>query len=219
MTKNFYKRNLPHIIPDNAQFFVTFVLDGVLPIDIIKRFQTERDERINNAKKNNENINDIQKIYFGKYDSLLDNSKSNINYLQNKDLAKIVVDKIMQLDNTMYQLICFCIMPNHVHLLINTFGYSSKKNNSATTKDYYLSEIMQTIKGSTSRKCNLFQNKTGKFWQSENYDHYVRNDDELKRIINYIIQNPVKAKLCNNINDWQFTYLKQEYNEQQLGLQ
>ena len=72
---------------------------------------------------------------------------------------------------------------------------------------------MRLLKGSTSRKCNLFLNKQGTFWQAESYDHFVRDREELQRIISYILYNPVKAKLCNEIKDWKWTYIKEEYNE------
>jgi putative DNA methylase len=35
--------------------------------------------------------------------------------------------------------------------------------------------------------------RTGPFWQHESYDHWVRDDDELERIMAYINANPLKA--------------------------
>jgi putative transposase len=66
---------------------------------------------------------------------------------------------------------------------------------------------MRLLKGSTSRLCNKELNRTGKFWHHESYDHYVRDEAELDRIIKYIVNNPVKAGLVNDWKDWKFTYL------------
>ena len=42
------------------------------------------------------------------------------------------------------------------------------------------------------------------FWQHESYDHWVRDDEELERIVAYIAANPVKANLVRQPQDWYF---------------
>ncbi len=134
--------------------------------------------------------------------------------MENNSLSEIVANKIFEFDNKKYELICFCIMPNHAHLLIDTMNYSPEGiENEGTTKDYYLTDVLRLLKGNTSRKCNLFLNKKGTFWQAESYDHFVRDRKELQRIINYILFNPVKANLCNKIDEWRWSYIKEGYNE------
>ena len=127
MKKSFYRRNLPHIIPDDAQFFVTFTLDGALPFDVIERLQNEKEDRMKNAIRKGESTDDIEKIYYGKYDDLLANSENGVKLLENNSLSEIVANKIFEFDNKKYELICFCIMPNHVHLLIDTMNYTPKE--------------------------------------------------------------------------------------------
>ncbi len=53
-------------------------------------------------------------------------------------------------------------------------------------------------------------NRNGALWQSESYDHIVRNGKEYSRIINYILLNPVKAGLVENWQDWELTFLAGE---------
>ena len=53
--------------------------------------------------------------------------------------------------------------------------------------------------------------REGAFWQSESYDHVVRNDVELKRIIAYVLNNPVKAGLVENWQDWPYSYVNEAY--------
>jgi putative transposase len=214
MDKIYYRRNLLHIIPNNAQFFVTFTLDGALPGHVIKRLLDEKEERIRRAELTGESKYFIEKIYFAKYDNLLANPNNKIKWLEKDELAKIVADKLNEFDGNKYELICYCIMPNHVHLLIDTMNYTPETiDNKGTTNEYYLTDVLRLIKGSTSRKCNIFLEKNGKFWQAESYDHFVRDRNELQRIISYILQNPVKANLCNNWYDWKWTFIKDKYNE------
>jgi hypothetical protein len=55
----------------------------------------------------------------------------------------------------------------------------------------------------TAYKINGLQNSRGRdFWRDESYDHWVRDDDELMRIIAYIENNPVAAGLCKKPEDW-----------------
>jgi len=49
-------------------------------------------------------------------------------------------------------------------------------------------------------------NRSGTFWQHESYDHVVRGDKELIRIAEYVLNNPVKAGLCERWEDWKWNY-------------
>ena len=55
--------------------------------------------------------------------------------------------------------------------------------------------VMHTLKTHTALECNWLLSLRGTFWQDESYDHCVRDEEELYRIINYVEQNPVKAGL------------------------
>ena len=60
---------------------------------------------------------------------------------------------------------------------------------------YPLSKIMHAIKGSTARYANQLLGRQGAFWQHESYDHVVRDPEEFRRIVHYIMENPVRAGL------------------------
>ncbi len=74
-----------------------------------------------------------------------------------------------------------------------------------------LYHILQSLKRFTAQECNKKLGRTGKFWQKESYDHYVRNHKELQNIINYTLQNPVKAGLVKEWQDWPFSYVNEAY--------
>ncbi len=80
-------------------------------------------------------------------------------------------------------------MPNHVHVLLEP--------------KVPLALITRWLKGSTARQANQMLGRTGHaFWQNESFDHWVRNDDELNRIVRYIEYNPVTAGLVQSPGDW-----------------
>jgi hypothetical protein len=61
------------------------------------------------------------------------------------------------------------------------------------------------MKSFTAHECHRVLRRTGAFWQDESYDHCVRDEDELLRIIDYVEQNPVKAGLVKSAADFPFS--------------
>lgn len=188
---HFHRRNLPHIYIPERTYFITFRLKGSLPQNIINQLRCNAD-RLSTLQSVRYNE---QRKFFKNYDEYLNKAQRGPTYLKNKELAQIVFDAIKYRDNKEYKLICFCIMPNHVHLMF------TQLENSKT-----ISQIMQSLKWFTAREANKILNRTGSFWQAESYDHIVRDEDEYYRIIKYVLNNPVKAELAEKWQDWKFTY-------------
>jgi REP element-mobilizing transposase RayT len=103
-------------------------------------------------------------------------------------------------------------MPNHVHLLIDitSFDLWNVISHSGCTKNYPLTDSMRLLKGSTARLCNIILKRSVPFWHHESYDHYVRNERELFRIVQYMQNNPVKADLVRKKSEWKYFYLTNE---------
>jgi hypothetical protein len=57
---------------------------------------------------------------------------------------------------------------------------------------------VHSLKSYTANKANEQLGRQGSFWQDESYDHWVRDIDELERIVNYIRANAVRAGLCDS---------------------
>jgi len=115
-------------------------------------------------------------------DRLLDNPRSGPLYLKQVRIAQIVVDAIDYGERELgrYATHEFVVMANHVHLLL--------------TPLVPLPEITRSLKGITARRANGILGRTGTpFWEVESYDRLVRNRDEFERIRHYVLQNPVRA--------------------------
>jgi len=88
-----------------------------------------------------------------------------------------------------YELGAFAIMSNHVHLLL--------------LPKIAASRVLQSLKGATARQANLILGRTGEtFWQTESYDHWIRDDADFAHCVRYTEENPVKARLCAKTEDW-----------------
>jgi len=211
----YYRRNLPHIHPRGGVFFITFLLAGTIPVSILKQFKEEKEQKIIilnkkfSGKRLDQEKYNIEKRYFSKFDSFINKNSTGPYWLKEERIAQIVAAKMHSFDGVRYKLIANTIMSNHVNLLINTIGVneSTESNISGKTKDYPVADTMRLLKGNTSRMCNLELGRNGAFWNHESYDHYVREEDEMNRIINYILNNPVKSGLVNDWKEWKFNYL------------
>jgi len=94
-------------------------------------------------------------------------------------------------------------MLNHVHLVCTPL----KKSDGIY---FGLTEILHSLKRRTAREANKILNRQGAFWQDESYDHFIRDDAELERIVKYLLYDPVKANLVNQPEDWKWNYSKYE---------
>jgi putative DNA methylase len=54
---------------------------------------------------------------------------------------------------------------------------------------------MHSLKSYTAHEANKLLGRTGQFWQHESYDHWLRDEEELERVVAYINANPVRAGL------------------------
>ena len=231
--KPFYRRNLPHIQPPGATFFVTFHLAGSLPRNVLRQLRAEKSqlevEKLRILKLQNdvdlasvENRKIEQKReWFRIIEKTLDDAQSGPVWLKDDRIAKQVADSMHYLDGRVYHLDAYCIMANHVHIVFTplpiqssdvaqTVGLSANGNDAQSKSLCYntLSSIMQSLKGYTARKANQLLGRRGAFWQHESYDHCVQNQNELKRIIDYILNNPVRAGLVEEWEKWQWSYYR-----------
>ena len=151
----------------------------------------------------------LDKKYFGHYDTWLDRCVAESpRWLAQEPIARIVAEQIHALDGERYRLITYCLMPNHGHLLIDTAEFFPPQPlpHAGRTAPYPLTDTLKRLKGSTARYCNQALERTGAFWNHESYDHVVRDEKEYRRIIWYILNNPVKAGLAEKWESWAFTY-------------
>ncbi|HEY7388808.1 MAG TPA: transposase [Bryobacteraceae bacterium] len=123
-------------------------------------------------------------------DRLLDAATSGPTYLRQPEIAAIVRQAIKDGDTRFrrYDLHAFVVMANHVHMLVTPRVRSS--------------DWLRSLKGFTAHEANRLLGLSGKpFWQDESYDHLVR-DGEFERIRRYIENNPVRAGLVTEPEDF-----------------
>jgi putative transposase len=200
--KTYYRRRLPHIQPPESTFFITFRLANSLPKQVVIQLMEEREQRekLIKAEKDIRKQKVLLEVerqrYFGHFDEYLERVKESPRWLAETEVAEMVAESIRHLDGKQYGLHAFCIMSNHVHMLIEI-----KHVNIA------LYRVLQKLKSYTAIRANNILHRHGAFWHHESYDHFVRDENELERILWYILENPVKAGLCESWKDWKWSYV------------
>ncbi len=138
------------------------------------------------------------------------------------EVSQIVNEEVLIRNCKQYDLIAYTVMPNHVHIVFipksnivvrseasNKLKLKTKDGN--TTSQYLVTKILQDLKSKTALRCNKILSRSGSFWQHESYDHVIRNRKELRKVVKYVIYDPVKAGLVKKWNDWKWSYYNPKY--------
>jgi REP element-mobilizing transposase RayT len=88
-----------------------------------------------------------------------------------------------------WQVLSFCLMPNHVHLLVQTPVPN-------------LSLGMQLLNGSYGQAFNRRHAGDGHVWQGRFHSRLVQVERYLREVMRYIALNPVRANLAAKPEDW-----------------
>ena len=91
------------------------------------------------------------------------------------------------------------VMPTHVHLL-----FTCLRN----AEGWFLSlpQIMRLIKGRSAHFINQLLERNGPVWQDEFFDHVLRSNESLREKMDYICQNPVRARLVRRETDYRWLW-------------
>jgi REP element-mobilizing transposase RayT len=94
------------------------------------------------------------------------------------------------------------VMPDHVHMIFTPLvNPQAREINS-------LAEIMDAIKGASAHRVNRLLARKGRVWQTESFDHVVRSSENLDAKIAYVLENPVRAGLVNELAEYPWVWRK-----------
>jgi REP element-mobilizing transposase RayT len=85
----------------------------------------------------------------------------------------------------------YVIMPDHVHLFVRG------------PDDFQLSAWVGTLKQALAKHIAL--PRTSPIWQRGFFDHVLRNDESYGKKWNYVQDNPVRAGLVTNPEEWPYS--------------
>jgi REP element-mobilizing transposase RayT len=86
----------------------------------------------------------------------------------------------------------YCLMPNHYHLFLNT-------------PDGNLSRCMRQINGIYAQRFNRVHQYDGQLFRGRYKSILVEADSYLLQLLRYIHKNPLRAGLCDDVNNYEWT--------------
>lgn len=123
------------------------------------------------------------------------NEKKNI-FLDDSDRVKFIKILLKIKHEELYELFSYCIMPNHVHLIIK-----DNTNN--------ISNIMKKINTTYALYFNYKYDRVGHVFQDRFRSEVIENDRYLLCAIRYIHNNPVKANMVNDPLKYEWSSYKE----------
>jgi REP element-mobilizing transposase RayT len=181
--KRFVRRSrgrLPHWELDEATYSITFRLRDSLPHNVAIALLREREQMMRLTMNSAERA-ELDRLFSIRLDSYLDKGYGSC-ILRDKN-AQHVAGALQYFDRARYALHAWCVMPNHVHVMIYL------------RRGEELDRVLHSWKSYTAHQIG---NRV--IWQREYFDRIVRNAEDYWTTRSYILNNPFKAGLQN----WQW---------------
>jgi REP element-mobilizing transposase RayT len=176
-----HRGHLPHWRVDNGLYSITYRLADSLPQAAMERLrEIERSRRPANAVE----AFDIRRTLERHIDDELHLGRGSCA-LKSQRIAEEVIATWRLFDRKRYELFAWCVMPNHVHVVLRLFRGDD------------LDRVLHSWKSYTANFANRLLGRTGAFWQREYFDRLIRSDADLEDTIEYVVRNPERAGLTN----------------------
>jgi len=193
-----FRGKLPHLKREGAIYFITFRLADSLPAHEIARLKHERKAILEQARAAKSPLTwheegQLLAWYCDKVEALLD-AGHGACCLSKPEVADLVANALLHFNGQRYELSAWVVMPNHVHAVVWPMPGNT------------LSDILHSWKSFSRNRANRILNRIHKkFWQTESFDHWIRDDEERGRLVAYVESNPVKARFCKTPEEWKWS--------------
>jgi len=119
-------------------------------------------------------------------------SRRQQTFFSEDDYAAYVDLLAEQLPLAGTEVLAYCLMPNHVHLVLVPQRADS------------LATLLRRTHAQYARRINREHNWQGHLWQ-ERFHSFVMDEDHLLAAARYVELNPVRAGLCDRVYDWRWS--------------
>jgi len=118
---------------------------------------------------------------------------------------KIVLDAVRHFHGNRYHLYAVCVMPDHVHMLIEP-SISEREPGSDAPVFHTLTDILHSLKSFTAHEMVKAGWPDGRVWDKESFDRLIRSEADLREKFEYILGNPQEAGLVGPQEDYEWSW-------------
>lgn len=126
--------------------------------------------------------------------------KKEYIFNQSEDAERYISILYNTKDECKINIIAYCIMNNHAHLLLKA------------SKVEYLSKFMHKTNGKYAKYYNKKYERVGYVFRDRFKSEAIYTEQNLYNCIAYIYNNPVKARICNSPEEYPFSNYKYNKN-------
>ena len=147
-----------------------------------------------------------EKGAYSTYHIILRGNERRKIFMCNEDKSKFL--DILERVRIRYHCIieAFCLMDNHVHMLVNDNGHD-------------ISQIMKSLNISYVSYFNKTYNRVGHLFQDRFRSELITDDNYLLQVSVYIHQNPVKAGIVDIPEQYEWSSMNAYLGKKQLRLE
>ncbi len=116
----------------------------------------------------------------------------------------VVMESILRWKDQRFALFAACVMPDHVHLLIEPMV--ERHGDDGTSVFFSLGKILHTIKSFTANRINKIEKTTGAVWERESFDRVIRSESDLREKFEYVTSNPWKSNVIAPGKDYKWVW-------------
>ena len=179
LVENQHGRHLPHLAQSDCIYFVTFRLADALPTVRLHAWRAQRDSWVqeNPPPYTAEQERVLKSLFSARIERYLDVGRG-ARLLAEAAAQKAVQATLEHEDGVRYLLGEYVVMPNHVHVLVQTAAN--------------IEPLARQWLRVSSHRINRALGRKGDVWQGEPFDHIVRDRQRLGKCQRYIRANPVR---------------------------
>lgn len=111
------------------------------------------------------------------------------------------VNVISKNDDPLVQIIAWCLMPTHFHLVLKQL------------RENGISDYLRKISESYSSYFNAKHKRKGPLWESKFKNVPVESDEQLNHLVRYVHLNPATAHLVKNPEEWSYSSYREYLGE------
>ena len=183
---------LPHCDFPGLVQFVTFRLADSMPVS--RRGEWEHLLKIEDDREKRTKLEEYLDRGVGKC------------HLREPIIAKLAEEALLFFHGQRYEMLAWCVMPNHVHVLVHVWQTPLGK----MVQSWKRFVATETERRSPTRRVsenptNAPARRAALQWQREYWDTFMRDAAQEKTAVRYVENNPVKAKLCGVKEHWLFS--------------
>lgn len=113
-------------------------------------------------------------------------------FLKESDYQKFIYYLEKAKEKCDFTIYAYCLMTNHIHILINTEGQD-------------IGDVVRRVTVGYAQYHNIKNGRTGHLFQNRFRSEAVETTEYLLQVLRYIHQNPLKAGMVKSINEYKWS--------------